>query len=58
MSRKRKKNPLADFPHEHPWMTFFLGLAAVNGIVTLVRGFPPALVSAPPPSAPFPPPGA
>lgn len=28
---------------QHPWMTFFLGLAAVSGIVTVVRGYDPAL---------------
>lgn len=38
-----RRNPLKDFPHEHPWMTFFLGLAAINGVVTLVRGFPPPI---------------
>ena len=28
---------------QHPWMTFFLGLAVVNGIVIAVRGYgPPA----------------
>jgi hypothetical protein len=24
------ENPAGDFVHEHPWMTFFLGLAAIN----------------------------
>ena len=28
------------FVSEHPWLTFFLGLAAVDGVVTIVRGYP------------------
>ena len=55
----KKKNPLSDFPHEHPWLTFFLGLAAVNGIVTLVRGYPVISLPAPAPApTQIPPPGA
>jgi hypothetical protein len=26
------ENPAGDFVHEHPWMTFFLGLAAINTV--------------------------
>lgn len=26
---------------EHPWMTFFLGLAGLSAVVTLVRGYQP-----------------
>jgi hypothetical protein len=28
---------------QHPWLTFFLGLAIVNGVVTAVRGYDPAV---------------
>jgi hypothetical protein len=27
-----KANPAGDFVHEHPWMTFFLSLAAINTV--------------------------
>jgi hypothetical protein len=27
-----KQNPAGDFVHDHPWMTFFLGLAAINTV--------------------------
>lgn len=27
-----KENPDGDFVHDHPWMTFFLGLAAINTV--------------------------
>jgi hypothetical protein len=27
---------MKEFMHEHPWMTFFLGLAAINGVATIV----------------------
>lgn len=27
---------------QHPWMTFFLGMAVVSGVVTAVRGYDPA----------------
>lgn len=26
------------FVHDHPWMSFFLGLVAINGVVTIIRG--------------------
>lgn len=29
------------FTGEHPYLTFFLGLAAIHGVVTLVRGREP-----------------
>jgi hypothetical protein len=32
-----------EFMHEHPYLTFFLGLAAVHGLVTIVRGREPPL---------------
>jgi hypothetical protein len=28
---------------EHPWMTFFLGLAVVQGAVTITRGYAPPM---------------
>src|SRR5208337_1693062 len=27
---------MKEFMHEHPWMTFFLGLAAIHGVTTVV----------------------
>jgi hypothetical protein len=30
----------SSFINDHPWMTFFLAGAIVNGIVTVVRGYP------------------
>ena len=37
------------FVTEHPWMTFFLGLAIVNGVVIAVRGYePPIRIQLPP----------
>jgi len=27
------------FFSEHPWLTFFLGLTVVHGVVTVVRGY-------------------
>jgi hypothetical protein len=35
------------FFSEHPWMTFFLGLAVVDGVVAIVRGYPPRLGDVP-----------
>ncbi len=26
---------------EHPWLTFFLGIAAINGVVVIIRGWRP-----------------
>lgn len=37
-----QENPLSDFPHEHPWMTFFLGLAVLSTISSLFMGAPAA----------------
>jgi hypothetical protein len=31
------------FVANHPWLTFFLGLAVVDGVVTIVRGRPQPL---------------
>ena len=28
------------FVNEHPWLTFFLGIAVVHGAVAIVRGYP------------------
>lgn len=41
-------NDKPSFFSDHPWMTFFLGLAAVNGIVTIVRGHEPRSLVPPP----------
>ena len=43
-----------EFMHEHPYLTFFLGIAAVHGLVTIVRGREPMpdlgpLLNPPPP---------
>jgi hypothetical protein len=27
---------MKEFMHEHPWMTFFLGMAAIHGVATIV----------------------
>jgi hypothetical protein len=35
------------FFSEHPWMTFFLGLAVVDGVVAIARGYPPRLGDVP-----------
>jgi hypothetical protein len=35
-------NSSPSFFSEHPWMTFFLGMAAVSGVVHIVRGYPQA----------------
>jgi len=32
------------FTEDHPYLTFFLGLAAIHGVVTLVRGHEPLVV--------------
>jgi hypothetical protein len=37
------------FFSEHPWMTFFLGFAVVDGVVAIVRGYPPRLGDVPQP---------
>ena len=29
---RARTNPAGDFVHDHPWMTFFLGLAAINAV--------------------------
>jgi hypothetical protein len=29
---------MKEFVNHHPWLTFFMGLAAINGVVTIVRG--------------------
>lgn len=34
---------MKEFALEHPWLTLILGLAAVNGVVTLVRGYDPSI---------------
>jgi hypothetical protein len=38
------------FINDHPWMTFFLGLAALDSIAYIVGG-PPKLYLTPPPTA-------
>lgn len=35
------------FTSEHPYLTFFLGVAAIHGIVTIVRGHEPPVVIPP-----------
>jgi hypothetical protein len=41
MRRRRKKNPIGSFPHEHPWMTLFLGLGVLETVRVAVRGWEP-----------------
>ena len=42
------------FTSEHPYLTFFLGVAAIHGIVTIVRGHEPPVVIPPDLFAPHP----
>jgi hypothetical protein len=35
-----------DFVRNHPWLTFILGLAAIDGVVALVHGRPSFPVAA------------
>jgi hypothetical protein len=36
------------FITQHPWMTFFIAIAAIDGIVYIVRGPPKMTVTVPP----------
>ena len=52
---KRRRNPA--FPHEHPWMTLFLGFAALETVRVIVRGWePPLVLDKPAPALPAAPP--
>jgi hypothetical protein len=44
---------MKEFVKEHPWMTFFLGLAALNTIGYIVRG-DKVVVNVPPKAPPAP----
>lgn len=33
---------------DHPWMTFFIALAAIDGVVYIVRGPQPVTINVPP----------
>jgi len=38
----RRRNPT--FFHEHPWMTFFLGMGVLGAIKVVARGWEPSLL--------------
>ena len=44
------------FTSEHPYLTFFLGVAAIHGIVTVIRGRDPLVLPADIFGRPLPPP--
>jgi len=51
MARRRRRNPTTFF-HEHPWMTFFLGMGVLETVRVAVRGWEPDPFAKPTAAAP------
>lgn len=54
MARRRRRNPRTFF-HEHPWMTFFLGMGVLETVRVAVRGWEPPWEPAKPAAPALPP---